>query len=143
MNRVQSAEQLRKALQYFVMSLTDEEAMVVACVYPKWEANITVKSNEIYSFGTNLVGDPQLYRCLQDHKTQGDWTPDIAVSLWSPIGISGDGIPVWSQPVGAGDAYNKGDQVHYPDANSQVYESLINGNVWSPESYPAGWKIVN
>ena len=24
----------------------------------------------------------------------------------------------------------------------QVYESLIDGNVWAPDAYPAGWKIV-
>ena len=36
--------------------------------------------------------------------------------------------------------YMKGDKVHYPDAEGDVYESLIDGNVWSPEAYPDGWK---
>jgi len=26
--------------------------------------------------------------------------------------------------------------------NGKIYESTINGNVWSPEAYPAGWKLV-
>lgn len=51
-------------------------------------------------------------------------------------------IPVWVQPTGAHDAYQMGDKVHYPGANDPVYESLINGNVWSPDAYPAGWKQV-
>lgn len=51
-------------------------------------------------------------------------------------------IPVWKQPTGAHDAYQAGDRVHYPTADDPVYESLIDGNVWSPEAYPAGWKIV-
>lgn len=48
--------------------------------------------------------------------------------------------PVWVQPTGAHDAYQIGDRVHYPGEKNPVYESLINGNVWSPDAYPAGWK---
>ena len=50
--------------------------------------------------------------------------------------------PVWVQPTGAHDAYQIGDRVHYPGEKDTVYESLINGNVWSPDAYPAGWKQV-
>ena len=50
--------------------------------------------------------------------------------------------PVWVQPTGAHDDYQIGDWVHYPGESNPVYESLINGNVWSPDAYPAGWKQV-
>lgn len=45
--------------------------------------------------------------------------------------------PEWVQPTGAHDAYQTGDRVLY---NGVVYESVINGNVWAPDVYPAGWK---
>ena len=48
-------------------------------------------------------------------------------------------IPDWVQPTGAHDAYQKGDKVRY---NGVIYESLIDGNVWSPEAYPQGWRVV-
>ena len=48
-------------------------------------------------------------------------------------------IPDWVQPTGAHDAYNIGDRVRY---QGKVYESTINGNVWSPDVYPAGWKEI-
>lgn len=48
-------------------------------------------------------------------------------------------IPEWVQPTGAHDAYMTGDRVRYKGV---VYESLIDGNVWSPETYPAGWAVV-
>lgn len=48
-------------------------------------------------------------------------------------------IPDWVQPTGAHDAYNKGDKVRF---EGDVYESLIDGNVWSPSVYPAGWALV-
>lgn len=63
-------------------------------------------------------------------------------ALWteaSPKGV----IPVWRQPTGAQDVYQTGDRVHYPDEHSPVYESAIDGNVWSPEAYPAGWRQVD
>lgn len=47
--------------------------------------------------------------------------------------------PEFVQPTGAHDAYQTGDRVTY---NGQVYESVIDNNVWSPDTYPAGWQIV-
>lgn len=142
MNKIQAAEQLRRALQMFAASLTDEEAMEVATVYPAWADNKAYKVDDLVTFGENGVGDPQLYRCVQGHTSQADWTPDKTPALWSAVGLAPDQIPVWSQPTGAHDAYDTGDRVHYPEADSPVYESLIDGNVWSPEAYPAGWEMV-
>lgn len=143
MNKLQCAEQLRKALQMFAQSLTDDEAMEVATVFPAWQTNTAYKVNEMVTFGENEVGDPQLYRCVQAHTSQDDWTPDVAVSLWVAIGLAPDNIPIWSQPTGAHDAYNIGDRVHYPGKEDPVYESLIDGNVYSPVAYPQGWEVVS
>ena len=46
--------------------------------------------------------------------------------------------PAWVQPTGAHDCYNTGDKVTY---NGQHYVSKIDGNVWSPDAYPAGWQV--
>lgn len=43
------------------------------------------------------------------------------------------------QPTGAHDAYNLGDRVTF---SGRVYESIINGNVWSPDVYPDGWTEI-
>lgn len=47
--------------------------------------------------------------------------------------------PAWVQPTGAHDCYNIGDKVTY---NGKHYTSTIDGNVWSPDAYPAGWEAV-
>lgn len=143
MNKLQAAEQLRRALQLFAQTLGDEQAMEVATVFPPWMADKAYAQDEMVTYGLNEVGDPQLYRCAQAHTSQEDWTPDVTRSLWTPIGVAGDGIPVWSQPTGAQDAYNTGDQVHFPTAEDPVYESTVDGNVWSPEVYPTGWREIN
>ena len=46
--------------------------------------------------------------------------------------------PDFMQPTGAHDAYKTGDIVRY---NGQLYESTIDNNVWSPDTYPQGWKL--
>lgn len=139
MNTLQAAEQFRKALQMFCQSLTDEQAIEVATVYPKYEVGKAYKVDEMFTYGTNEVGDPQLYRVVQAHTSQADWTPDATASLYVPIGLNSAGYPVWSQPTGAHDAYNVGDIVDY---NGVLYKSLIDGNTYSPEAYPQGWEEV-
>ena len=136
---LQNAEQFRRAVQLFAASLSDEQAMEIATVYDAWEVGKTYKAGTYLTFETNNVGDPQLYKVVQDHTSQADWTPDVTPSLYEPIGLDESGYPVWSQPSGAHDAYNTGDIVNF---NGKYYESLIDGNVYSPEAYPAGWKEV-
>jgi hypothetical protein len=139
MNKLQLAEQFRKALQLFAQSLDDEKAMEVATVFPEYEVGKAYVINEKFIYGTNEVGDPQLYRVVQAHISQADWTPDTATSLYDAIGLNKEGYPIWSKPTGAHDAYNNGDIVDY---EGTLYKSLINGNIYSPIEYPQGWEIV-
>lgn len=138
MNKLQLAEQFRKALQMFAASLTEEQAMEVATVYDAWCADKAYAKGEYLTYGTNAVGDPQLYKVNQNHTSQLDWLPDMTPSLYSPIGLDDSGYPVWSQPTGAHDAYNTGDIVNY---NGTLYISKIDGNVYAPDAYPAGWEL--
>lgn len=51
--------------------------------------------------------------------------------------LSEDGqVLPWEQPDST-NAYMTGDKVWY---NNEMYESLVDNNVWSPEAYPAGWR---
>lgn len=138
-NKVQRAEQLRKALQMLAQSLNDEQAMEIATVYPVYKSNKNYLTGEMFTYGTNTVGDPQLYRVVQDHTSSDVWLPSATPALYTPIGLTDSGYPIWSQPTGAHDAYNTGDIVDY---NGVLYKSLIDGNTYSPEAYPAGWEIV-
>ena len=139
MNRMQAAEQLRKALQMFAMSLSDEKAMEVVAVFDTWVVGKSYAVGDFVTYGVNGVGDPQLYKVVKVHISQADWTPDVAASLYDAIGLDDSGYPVWAQPTGAHDAYNAGDIVNY---NGTLYKSLIDGNVYSPDAYPSGWETV-
>lgn len=140
MDRMQLAEQFRRALQLFAESLDDEKALEVATVYEPWKVGKDYAVGEYLTYGENSVGDPQLYKVVQAHTSQADWTPDATASLYDAIGLDNSGYPIWSQPTGAHDAYNTGDIVDY---NGTLYKSLIDGNVYSPDAYPAGWEVVS
>lgn len=140
MNKIQAFEQMRKVLQMFAASLDDEKAMEVASIYDPWVVGKPYTVGEFVTYGQNGVGDPQLYKVVQAHTSQDDWTPDATASLFVAIGLDDSGYPVWSQPTGAHDAYNIGDIVNY---NGTLYKSLINGNTYSPEVYSAGWEVIN
>lgn len=140
---IKEALELRKALQLFLATLDPDtnagNIMEVPNMFPKYQIGKAYKVKEVFSYGENAVGDPQLYQVLQAHTSAAEWTPDTAVSLYKPIGVSESGYPEWVQPLGASDAYNTGDIVSY---KGDLYESTIDGNVWAPDVYPAGWKVV-
>lgn len=138
MNRMQAAEQLRKALQMFAASLTDEQAMEVVAIYDPWQIGKTYAVGDFLTYGVNGVGDPQLYKVVQAHTSQADWKPDATPALYVAIGLDDSGYPVWSQPTGAHDAYNKGDIVDY---NGILYISKIDGNTTVPGSDSRYWDI--
>lgn len=138
MDRLQAAEQLRKALQMFAASLTEDKAIEVPAVFDGWQANKAYTQGEYFTYGTNSVGDPQLYKVVQAHTSQADWTPNITPSLYTALGLNETGYPLWAQPTGAHDAYNTGDIVDY---NGTLYISLIDGNIYLPDTYPQGWEL--
>ena len=51
-----------------------------------------------------------------------------------------DEYPVWVQPTGAHDAYKTGDKMTYTDGKRYVCQ--MDNCVWGPDTYPAGWKLV-
>ena len=139
MNKLQAAEQLRRALQMYVQTITEEQAMEVATVFPAYVVGKNYVVGERFTYGTNAVGDPQLYKVAQAHTSAAEWTPDSTPALYTPIGLNAGGYPIWAQPTGAHDAYNAGDVVDY---NGKLYKSLIDSNVYSPDVMPSYWAEV-
>ncbi|MCD7948084.1 MAG: hypothetical protein LUG13_07320 [Oscillospiraceae bacterium] len=138
MDRKQAARELRRALELFANTLTDEGTMQeVASLYPLWSAGQAYSAGDIVRYGETADGEARLYRVAQAHSSQADWTPEAAASLFTSIGFTEDGTSVWVQPTGAHDAYQAGDVVSY---DGQQYRSTIDSNVWAPGVY--GWELV-
>ena len=129
------ALKLRSLIIKASASLPDEDALNGIELFPAWQSGIGYTVDERIRYGDKL------FRCVQAHTSQDNWTPNVVPALFTEVAVPGE-IPVWRQPTGAQDAYQAGDRVHYPDANGAIYESLIDNNTWSPEAYPAGWRAV-
>lgn len=131
----EKARALRPMIEKAAVSLSDEDAIGCVELFPAWAADVAYTADERIRYGGKL------YRCVQAHTSQTDWTPDATPALWTEVAKPGE-IPVWKQPTGAQDAYMTGDKVWYPEKDTTVYVSLIDNNVWSPDAYPAGWEVV-
>ncbi len=112
-------------------SIDDVTATEHTDMFADWASNVA------YSVGAIRRYDGQLYRCVQAHTSQDDWTPDAAASLWSKVGDPAEEYPAWSRPIGAHDAYGIGDKVTY---NGKHWVSTAAANVWEPGVY--GWEEV-
>ena len=118
------------------MSLPDGAAYEFRALADDWI------SGQSYYGPNDPTGMPQsrikrrgkLYKCLQTHVSQDDWTPENAPSLWAEIlpGQDGNepesGYAEWVQP-GSTNGYDKGDKVLH---NGHLWESKVNNNTWEP-----------
>ena len=62
--------------------------------------------------------------------------PDNAPDLWEDIAYR-DGFRIIPEIITATLAFSKGECGWWGD---RLYESLMDGNVYAPDAYPAGWK---
>lgn len=117
---------VQKMLANDAADLSDEDALAVAAIFPAWADKAEVTAGE------RVWYDGKLYRVVQSHATQPDWTPDKTPALFTEVSLAE--WPEWVQPTGAHDAYNKGDKVTH---GGKHYISDIDANVWEPGV--AGW----
>ena len=128
MNRSQAIAYRRK-IEHAAAQQTDEDALQSIELFKKWEPDIDVALDE------RLQYNDILYRVLQPHRTQADWTPDKTPALWTVVSL--EEWPEWKQPAGSGDAYALGAHVSHLGKH---WESEYPNNVWEPGVY--GWKEV-
>jgi hypothetical protein len=128
------AEETRQKLARLIRwdEITNEEMLDLIDDFKEYSVGSFYVAGDIFSLKN------QLYKVLQPHTSQEDWQPDQTPALYKAIAPPSV-IAEWKHPTGAHDAYNKGDKVLF---SGKVYESLIDGNTWSPSAYPQGWKEI-
>lgn len=122
---------------------------------PEWKQP---DSTNAYMTGDRVIFEEKEYESLVDNNV---WSPSANPSGWqlveeeveepetpiepeTPVEPEPEPepetpiIPEWVQPDTI-TAYKKGDKVMF---EGKVYESTIDGNVWSPTAYPAGWQLI-
>jgi hypothetical protein len=130
------ALQLRKAIELLVQTvpLDETEALAIPDLYEPWAEGKEYAPGKIVTCGTDDNGDTVLYTVLQAHTSAENWPPGDTPALYKRVGFTDSGVPLWVQPLGAVDAYDKGDTVSH---NGFIWVSDVDGNVWEPGVY--GW----
>ena len=128
MTLIEKARILRGLIEKAAVSLTDEDALNGIELFPAWKAGIS------YAVGDRVSYDRLLYKVIQAHTSQTDWTPAAAASLFVRVDDPAEEWPEWRQPTGGHDAYSKGAKVSH---NGKRWISDVDANVWEPGAY--GW----
>lgn len=118
----------RSKIEAAASTMTDATALTAVELFPEWVAG------KAYAVNDRVRYDGTLYKCIQAHTSQSDWTPSATPALWKVVSV--DEYPEWVQPTGAHDAYNIGDKVTY---NGKHYVCTSNANVYAPDVY--GWEL--
>ena len=127
----EEAQKIIEALVTLRESASDADALNAVALYPAWREGVT------YTIGQRMRYDGTLYRVLQDHTSQADWTPGAAPSLFAKVLIpEAETILEWEQPDST-NPYMQGDRVTH---NGKTWVSDIDDNVWEPGVY--GWSEV-
>lgn len=118
----------RKQIEAAAQHLPDEMIQDSVRLFPKWDGN-----GVSYEAGLKLNYNGTVYKILQAHISQPDWTPAAAPSLFAKVLTDPDEILPWEQPDST-NPYAKGDKVTH---GGHIWVSDLDGNVWEPGVY--GW----
>lgn len=131
MSIIDRARELRSVIEQMSSTLDDSAALESPELFPAWREDVT------YTAGQRVRHDGTLYKVLQNHASQADWTPEAAPSLFAKVLIPDpETIPEWEQPDST-NPYMQGNKVTH---NGKTWISDIDGNVWEPGVY--GWSEV-
>lgn len=132
----EKARHLRPFVVKAAKSLDDKDISecVEFCDEMKYDGSLITYQTRINWHGTVKMARQDLWDREENN-------PDNAPALWADIKYK-DGIRVIVYPISAEEAFSFGEQGWWEDV---LYESIIPGersNVYTPEQYPAGWKLV-
>ena len=130
----------RKEAQRFITALralrdgaTDAQASTAVDLYPTMKYD-----GALIKAGTRINWNGVIKRAATDLWDTAENNPDNALALWEDIEYR-DGYRIIPATFTAGTTFTIGERGWWGD---DLYESLLDANVYTPEQYPAGWKLV-
>ena len=124
----------RKLVEAGYATLSDKDVSTAPDVLPRMQYN-----GELIKNGTRINWNGTIKRAAVDLWDNEQSTPDAAPSLWEDV-LYKDGIRIIPETITVGLAFSKGEQGWWKD---EIYESLADNNVYTPEQYPQNWKLLD
>lgn len=126
------ALRLRAIVEQATASLDDKTASTATTLFPRLR-----QDGALVKSGTRINWNGTLKQAAVDLWDTAENTPDVAPTLWEDIDYR-DGYRIIPTVITAGTAFSEGEQGWWGD---RLYTSNQDGNVWTPEAYPAGWTV--
>jgi hypothetical protein len=130
----EAAERLRPYIETGAASFDDKTASEVPSLFPKLK-----QDGSLVRAGTRIDWHGTLKRAAVDLWDTEQNNPDNAPTLWEAIEYK-DGYRIIPEVITVTNQFAKGERGWWQDA---LYESLMDGNVYTPVQYPAGWAEVS
>jgi hypothetical protein len=111
-------EQSTLAIKLIAPTFSDEVLSQVPLLIDEWAVGVDYVADK-----SVVRYEDALYRVITSHRSQADWTPDVALTVFSRVSRPGE-IPAWKQG-----SYTKGMKVTH---DGFTWESVIDNNVWEP-----------
>lgn len=131
---LEQAQAIRASMDNAGTLLTDEQALENKMLYPLWAVGVTLAVDARVRYGDKL------YRVLQEHTTQENWTPDATPALYVEVAPQGEYREIKDNMLPT-EAFALGEIGWYKEKDN-LWKSLIDANTYTPETYPAGWEQV-
>ena len=131
---LEQAKAIRAAMGKVTATLTDEQALAVKELYPLWAVDTA------YTVDYVVRHNSKLYRCLQSHTSQDNWTPDATPALWVEVAAPNEYREIKDGMLPT-EAFALG-EIGWYQSKDNLWKSLIPANTYTPENYPAGWEQV-
>lgn len=128
------ARAIRGSMTKVTSTLTDEQAIEVKELYQFWEVGVDYAVDDVRRH------NDKLFRCLQAHTSQADWTPDAVPALWVEIAAAGEYREIKDNMLPT-EAFALG-EIGWYKSKDNLWKSLIPANTYTPETYPSGWEQV-
>ena len=124
---------LRSIVEKASASLDDKTASTASMLFPRLKQN-----GALISAGTRINWNGTIKKASVDLWDTAENNPDNAPSLWVDIEYK-DGYRIIPDTLTVTTAFAKGECGWW---NGVLYRSLMEGNVYTPAVYPAGWEEV-
>lgn len=137
MDRITRARELRAMIETNAQSMEPAKMVEYPELFPEW-----VGDGREYPAGKILRRNGELFKVNNGmgHRSQPDWTPETATSLYSKLltDPTGENILPWQQPDST-NGYKLGDKVTH---NGKIWENTLADmpNTWEPGVF--GWTEV-
>lgn len=129
----QEAQTIRGFIETAAEGLDDATASQVPTLFPSLK-----EDGSLVAVGTRINWKGVVMRAAVDLWDTPDNNPDNAPSLWEDLAYI-DGIRIIPDVITVGLAFSKGEKGWW---YGELYESIADNNVYTPEEYPDNWKLV-